>query len=388
MGEVRSDPSEGEYSSEQGIDPKSFSCPLNGNGHPDLRRQARMTSKAARLTALCGYLLVTLFVKPADACTRVLWNEGGPILVGRTMDWPESTHPILTVLPRGLPHDGGKLGDHVLGDPNPMRWASKYGSLVTTVYGLGAADGVNERGLTAHMLYLTAADFGTRDADLPGVQGGLWAQYALDNAASVEEALLALAKIQPIMVEAHGAKTTVHLAMEDASGDSAIVEYIAGKPVVHHGHEFRVMTNDPPYDEQLALLKAQDFSKPSSEIPLPGNVNPRDRFQRASYFLAMFPKPKTEREGVASMFAIARNASVPFGAPYKGFGIYTTEYRTVTDATNRIYFFELTTSPNVIWTDLSKLNFNANASVRMLNPDSISLSGDVSLTYETASAPF
>ena len=27
---------------------------------------------------------------PAGACTRVLWNGGGPaILVGRTMDWPE-----------------------------------------------------------------------------------------------------------------------------------------------------------------------------------------------------------------------------------------------------------------------------------------------------------
>ena len=173
------------------------------------------------------------------------------------------------------------------------------------------------------------------------------------------------------MVEAHGAKTTVHLAMEDANGDSAIIEYIDGKPVVHHGHEFRVMTNDPAYDEQLALLKGQDFSKPSSELALPGNVNPRDRFQRASYFLAMFPKPKTEREGVAGMFAIARNASVPFGAPYKGFGIYNTEYRTVTDATNRVYFFELTTSPNVIWTDLSKLNFNADAPVRTLNPDNI-----------------
>jgi penicillin V acylase-like amidase (Ntn superfamily) len=138
----------------------------------------------------------------------------------------------------------------------------------------------------------------------------------------------------------------------------------------------------------LALLKAQDFSKPSSELPLPGNVNPRDRFQRASYFLAIFPTPKTEREGVAGMFALARNASVPFGAPYKSFGIYNTEYRTVTDTTNRLYFFELTTSPNVIWTDLSKLNLNANAPVQMLNPDSIGLSGDVSAAYRHAAAPF
>jgi penicillin V acylase-like amidase (Ntn superfamily) len=55
-----------------------------------------------------------------------------------------------------------------------------------------------------------------------------------------------------IMVEAHGAKATVHLAMEDASGDSAIVEHIDGKAVVYHGREFRVMTNDPPYEKQLA----------------------------------------------------------------------------------------------------------------------------------------
>ena len=136
------------------------------------------------------------------------------------------------------------------------------------------------------------------------------------------------------------------------------------------------------------MLKALDFSKPTSELSLPGNVNPRDRFQRASYFLAIFPQPKTEREGVAAMFAIARNASVPFGAPYKGFGIYNTEYRTVTDATNRRYFFELTTSPNVIWTDLTKLNFNVGAPVRTLDPDSISLSGDVSDAYSRAPAPF
>src|SRR5271169_3656385 len=113
-------------------------------------------------------------------------------------------------------------------------------------------------------------------ASLPEVHAGLWAQYALDNAASVEEALQLLAKIQPIAVEARGHKASVHLAMEDSSGDSAIIEYIGGKPVVHHGREFRVMTNDPTYDEQLAQLKVMDFSKPTSDTPLPGNVNPRD----------------------------------------------------------------------------------------------------------------
>jgi choloylglycine hydrolase len=269
-----------------------------------------------------------------------------------------------------------------------MVWTSKYGSLVTTVYGLGAADGLNEHGLAVHMLYLNASDFGARDKALPGVHAGLWAQYALDNAASVPEALDLFAKIQVLAVESHGHKANVHLALEDASGDSAIIEYIDGKPVVHHGRDYRVMTNDPSYDQQLQLLKTQDFSNPSSDTPLPGNVNPRDRFQRAAYYLSMVPTPKTGREGVASVLAIMRNVSVPFGAPYKSFGVYNTEYRTVSDPTNKLYFFELTTSPNVIWTDLKGLDFRPGAAVRVLNPDSINLAGDVTRDYARARAPY
>jgi choloylglycine hydrolase len=298
--------------------------------------------------AIAGAVAAVSIVGAAQsfACTRVLWNEGGPaILVGRTMDWPESTEPILTVLPRGLRHDGGKLGGLSLNDPNPMVWTSKYGSVITQLLGLGAADGLNEHGLAVHMLYLNASDFGPRDKALPGAHAGLWAQYALDNAASVAEALDLLSKIQVLPVESHGHKANVHLALEDASGDSAIIEYIDGKPVVHHGRDYRVMTNDPSYDQQLELLKAQDFSKPSSDTPLPGNVNPRDRFQRASYYLSMVPAPKSEREGVASVLAIMRNVSVPFGAPYKSFGVYNTEYRTVSDTTNKLYFFETDHEP-------------------------------------------
>lgn len=56
------------------------------------------------------------------------------------------------------------------------------------------------------------------------------------------------------MAEARGHQATVHLALEDSTGDSAILEYINGKLVIHHGRQYQVMTNDPPYDQQLALL--------------------------------------------------------------------------------------------------------------------------------------
>ena len=323
-------------------------------------------------------------------CTRVFWNAyENTMLVGRTMDWPESTEPILTTLPRGMKRDGGRLGPAVAVRERPATWISKYGSMVTTVYGLGSADGFNERGVGAHMLYLNAAGYGPRDPDRPGLHAGLWAQYVLDNAASVREALELLEGVQIVNVEARGRAATVHLAVEDATGDSAIIEYVGGKPLIHHGREFRIMTNDPTYDEQLALLARMDFSKPASDVPLPGNVNPIDRFQRASYFHALLPEPRSEREAVASIFAIARNVSVPFGAPYKDFGIYNTEYRTVIDLSERRYFFELTTSPGVLWADLSKFDLMPGSPAMALNPNEFDLAGNVTSRFRRLErAPF
>jgi penicillin V acylase-like amidase (Ntn superfamily) len=340
------------------------------------------------MAAFCAAALA-LPALDAQACTRILWNDNGyAVMTSRTMDWPESTQPILTVLPRGMARHGGMAGPETVVTDNPALWTSKYGSLVTTIYGIGTADGINEKGLGIHMLYLNATDFGPRDVSKPGLQAGLWGQYVLDNAATVQEALALLEQVQVVMVSANGHDANVHLALEDATGDSAIVEYIDGKPVVHHGREFVIMTNDPAYDQQLAILKERDFSKPASDMPLPGNVNPVDRFARATYYLNLLPQPANEREAAAGVLAIARNVSVPFGAPYKGFGIYNTEYRTAANLTDRRYYFELSNSPNVIWAELGAMNIEAGAPVRVLNPDDINLSGNVTGAFTPAPAPF
>ncbi|MCP9271886.1 linear amide C-N hydrolase [Mycolicibacterium arenosum] len=315
-------------------------------------------------------------------CTRVLWNSNDfAVLAGRSMDWPESTEPLIVVFPRGRQRDGGLLVTEVVVPDNPLRWTSTYGSVVTTVYGLGTVDGVNEKGLGVHALYLKSTDVGTRNPDLPGLHTGLWAQYLLDGAATVGEALALMDGVQLVMVGANGHDATLHLAIEDAAGDSAIIELAGGELVVHHGREFTLMTNDPTYDEQLRLLAAQDFSHPSRDMPLPGNVNPVDRFQRAAYYSALLPTPVAERPAVASVMAIMRNVSVPFGAPYGEFGVYNTEYRTVTDLTHLTYFFELTTSPSTLWTRLSKLDFTEGAPVLAIDPYDESLVGDVTPSF-------
>jgi choloylglycine hydrolase len=121
-------------------------------------------------------------------------------------------------------------------------------------------------------------------------------------------------------------------------------------------------------------------------MPLPGNVNPVDRFQRAAYYSALLPKPGSQREAIASVMAIMRNVSVPFGAPYKDFGVYNTEYRTVTDLTNRMYFFELTTSPNVVWVEMDRLKLDDGPIA--VNPYDESLVGDISDRFAPHDLPF
>ncbi len=341
------------------------------------------------LTSIAAFGMA-LLPTVGESCTRILWNTNKfAVVVARTMDWPESTEPMLVAFPRGIERDGSHVNGELIVKENAAKWTSKYGSVITSIYGIGSIDGMNEKGLAFHLLYLNETDFGARDVNKPGIQAALWGQYLIDNAATVEEALKLQEAIQIVMVSARGHQANVHLAIEDASGDSAIVEYIKGKPVVHRGRQYQVMTNSPTYDEQLALLKKIDVEKLDSNSPLPGNVNAVDRFQRAAYFAKNLPEPKNEREAIAGVLAIARNVSVPFGTPYKGWGVYNTEYRTVVDLTHKRYFFELTTNPSIVWIDLEKLDFTPGTPVKAINPDSIDLAGNVTAKLQVLKkAPF
>ncbi|MDD2706023.1 MAG: linear amide C-N hydrolase [Acidocella sp.] len=348
----------------------------------------RLAGSAALIPALS-----LLPERSVHACTRVLWNSNNlAVITGRTMDWPESTQPKIYALPAGIARNGGKLGNFTIVQKNPLSWTSKYGSLVAGAYDLGAVDGVNEHGLAGHMLYLNSTDYGARDASKPGLQAGLWLQYALDNAASVTEALALLAPIQIVMVEAHGHKASLHLVLEDAGGDSAIIEYINGQAVVHHNRDYTVVTNDPPYAEQLMLLKkmveTHAFQPLNRNTPLPGNVNPVDRFQRAAFFSHFLPQPQDTRQAIAAMFSIMANVSVPFGAPYKDFSTYNTEYRSVTDLTNLTYYFQLATVPSVSWTRLAGLDLKPGAQALTFDPDALDVAGDVTARYIPVTPPF
>jgi len=309
-------------------------------------------------------------------CTRVLYETGSnSFVVGRTMDWYDNTGTDLWAFPRGMARDGG-VG------AGSIKWTSKYGSVVGDIYDLASADGMNEAGLVVNILYLAEADYGdAKAAGKPLLSIGAWTQYILDNYGSVAEAVEALRK-EPFAIVAPslpgGKAAGGHIALADASGDSAIFEYIKGKLVVHHDRKHTVMTNSPPFDEQLAI---NTYWKDVGGLKfLPGTHRAADRFARVSWNLNATPKVKDPQFAAATVFSVIRNISVPLGItdPEKP-NIAATLWRTVADTKARRYYFESAYSPNVFWVDIAKLKLTPGS-----KPSKLDLSNNPILAGEVS----
>jgi choloylglycine hydrolase len=326
----------------------------------------------------------------ATACTRVLWNDNSvAVLASRSMDWWGSSQSRLHVMPRGLQKSGASFGKDKIVTENPARWTSKYGSVVVGNYDAAVSDGMNEKGLGAHGLWLWAQDYGVRDTSRQGIQVGMWVQYVLDNAATVNQAIALLPRIQPVQVLMDGHTIRLSLSIEDRSGDSAVIEYLNGVPVIHHGREYRVAANTV-LDDALALLAPYDFSIATRNITLPGNTNTRDRFIRASFYSAFLSKahPKSTLEAQAALMSVARNVSDPIGSPGDEVGENDeTDFRTLADLTHGVYFFELSRGLSTLRTDLRRIDFRKGTGVRSVHPINPRLQGDITGLYRPGGPP-
>jgi len=338
---------------------------------------------SARALALALTATLVALQPAAHACTRVVWlSPDDQVFVGRTQDWTEKADSAFRVYPRGIARMGAVA-------ENPHKWTSKYGSLVITGYDLATHEGVNEKGLSAQILYLAGeSDYGKRDPRLEGIGVTQWVQYFLDNYATVAEAVEAQKSFAfqiDSLILPNGFPTLVHLSLADKSGDSAVIEYIAGKAKVYHDKRFTVMTNEPTYDKQIENLK--QYRTFGGDKPLPGERTPTDRFVRAAYYANGLPKPASRAEGAAYMFSVIRNVSVPFGTgdPDRP-NVSSTIFRTVMDLTGERYYFESTYAPNVVWIDYSKLDFTEGSGERELQVEKkiFSLNGDVTNQLEKA----
>jgi len=323
--------------------------------------------------ALTLFSTAAVLPSVAQACTRTLYSgSDNMVITGRSMDWMQDMQTDLWAFPRGMARNGAA-------GPDSPKWVSKYGSVIASAYNIASADGMNDQGLVANLLYLTESDYG-KQGDKPPMSISLWAQYVLDNYATVAEAVDGL-RAQPFRIIAsnlpNGSAAELHLSISDPSGDSAIFEYLDGDLVIHHGKQYTVMTNSPSYDQQLALNSY--WEEIGGLKFLPGTNRAADRFARASFllgalpvkadpnFISAVPEQTYAHQAIAEVMSVMRAVSVPLGITTPGApNIASTLWRTVADQKNKVYYFDSATTPNVFWVPMADLDLSKGAPAKKL----------------------
>lgn len=312
-----------------------------------------------RLVLYC-FLFISCLQPFSHGCTRVLWSKDpATIVVGRTMNWEDSTEPEFWVFPRGTARKGGQ-------NPMAKTWISRHGNIVISAYGKVIVDGVNEKGLAGHALYFGPSDYGSTETNTPFIESGLWLQYILDQYATVQEAVDDASNWHLVLSHANGHKAALHIAIEDQGGDSAIIEYIDGKPQIYHGRQYKVLANTPSYDQHLMNL--ENYYRGDLK-----NVQDKSgHFIQASVALSDIPLSGAP---IHSVNHILDKVSV--NAPDS-----TTYYKSIIDLSKRAYYFYYLPMRSQLksqfWIDLKNIDFSEEGRVLHLDPTNPDLKGEIS----------
>lgn len=317
------------------------------------------------------------------------------------MDWLECPQPQLWVLPKGVKRKA--MAKPRFG--KQFSWQSKYSSVITSALASEddslpnkrcTSDGMNNKGLTANLLWLTLSDFPKRgdfrNTDKKPMSLSIWAQYILDTCKNVSEAIKAMEHIyiQTSVINTGargGTEGTCHLSVGDRAGNSVVFEYIDQvlhiytnvknvkfsnmNGVVMHAYtkqQMQVMTNDPAFDRQIASLDYWDelnkrYQVNGNPAMLPGSNASLSRFIRATYFTEEMNLMAQEDQKDDHMLILARLAAVMNNAAQPATRLRSleetpanlsrTQYNSFADQTRLQYFYRSGYSPFMIWVYLS-----------------------------------
>ena len=324
---------------------------------------------------LAGVLAAIFVCGEARPCSRVVFQgRDSLVVVGRTLDWKTPIPTNLYVYPRGVEKQAMPEG-------NTYHWRSKYGSVVAVSYDGGVTEGMNECGLVMNALFCKGSRYRTSpDGKLPAMSLAMLISYFLDNFASVDEVAAWLAANEFAIYGQNfdkGTEAALHWAVTDRTGKTLVMEFQNGQLDTYVSEEYRVLTNDPPFMQILAIDKY--WRQVGGANMLPGTVRSPDRFVRASFFIDSVPKDVDNRRAAAEVLSVLGNVSVPLGYELEDApNLSSTQWRSVADAKGLLYYFGFTTQFSTFWIDLGSLNLKVGAPILKLDTSAeTSLSGCV-----------
>lgn len=296
----------------------------------------------------------------AFSCSRVVFlGQDSLTLVGRTLDWRTPIPTNLYVYPRGMEKSGAPSS-------NTYHWKSKYGSVLAVSYDGGVTEGMNEKGLIMNALFCKGSIYrASADGKLRSLSLAVFVSYFLDNFETVDEVQQWL-KENDFAVYGQtfdeGTAAALHWAITDRSGNTLVMEFQNGHLDVYVSRDYRVLTNDPPFEQMQAVNNY--WKQVGGANTLPGTVRSPDRYARASFFIEHVPSNVDYKAAAAEVLSVLNNVAVPLGYELEGApNLSSTQWRSVADSKNLIYYFGLSYQFSVFRIELGKLNLNEGAPV-------------------------
>jgi choloylglycine hydrolase len=214
--------------------------------------------------------------------------------------------------------------------------------------------GINEKGLMVSQMWLDETRYPPADSR-PAIGILEWIQYNLDRHASVAEVLADAEGVRPM------SRVTIHYLVADATGDSAAIEFLDGKLVVHRGAAMpvRVLANSTYADSVAAFERAR------SKGEVPTSVSSLDRFVRAAMMAG-----QGNADPIARGFEILASVAQP----------YFTRWSVVYDLSTREVYFRTEGNRAIRRVALAGLDFSCGTPVKMLDVTAGG-AGDVSAAF-------
>lgn len=303
-------------------------------------------------------------VPDASSCSLVGYDGPDSLhIVGRSLDWKTPIPTNLYVYPRGMekvsyPSD------------NAIRWISRYGAVYAVGYDGGVTEGMNEKGLVINGLFCKGTVYENADTEgRPPMSLSVFVAWLLDMNATTEEAVAALKRRDFSISGATfdgGTVSTLHWAISDAGGHTAVVEFDHGSLNIYNADTLRVMTNDPVYPQMLAINGY--WTKVGGGNMLPGTVKSPDRFVRASYFLHNVEKSGDPDLGLSICRSILMNVSVPYKYEVESEpNVSSTQWRSFANTRDLRYYFDIVTNLGAFYVDMTRLDLQPGSPVLKLD---------------------
>jgi penicillin V acylase-like amidase (Ntn superfamily) len=329
--------------------------------------------RCASVVLLCSSLLIGVAsscsrpaVEPgvragrlARDCSSIDLVNDGYSVFGKNFDNDYTTPGLILINHRGVE----KSSPYVSTTGARARWTSRYASVSFCLEHVGHAwTGMNEKGLVISMMHIPEIEAPPPD-ERPPLMDGQWIQYMLDTCETVQDVLRSMDDFRIITID--------HYHIADASGDSAVLEFLGGETVVYTGDQLPIsaLTNSTYADSisDWTAYKRTYFAAPNGSLW---------RFRMAADRLERYQETDPDSAVAYAFNTLYRvRSELAYGLPLRS------EWSFVFDTRRLRVYFRTFTHPEVKYFDLGGFDPSCRQEVQMLGIQT-ELLGDVSPYFE------